>query len=151
MLRERVNTDIRLGALGQAPQFPTQITLRNAIVFVPIANIMRHPSLRQEVFERPVMSDTRITSFSVSTPAFPWDLLDEGPAAFLDGAIEHIGANAVFSPICYYWEESAVSWWDGVMPHNKRIRRYFPEYGWFFAPARLVCDVSWNSTSDALQ
>jgi len=52
-----------------------------------------------------------IESFSVSTPAYPWDLLDEGPDAFLDGAIEHIGANAVFSPICYYWEEASAFWW----------------------------------------
>ena len=85
------------------------------------------------------MSDTKITSFSVSTPAFPWDLLDEGPAAFLDGAIEHIGANAVFSPICYYWEEASAFWWGGVMPHNKRIRRYFPEDGRFFVTPDMSC------------
>ena len=97
------------------------------------------------------MSDTKITSFVVSTPAFPWDLLDEGPAAFLDGAIEHIGANAVFSPICYYREEASASSWGGVMPHNKRIRRHVPEDGRFFVPARTVCDAGWNSTSDALQ
>ncbi|MHB9037003.1 MAG: hypothetical protein ACYC64_10060 [Armatimonadota bacterium] len=70
-----------------------------------------------------------IKKFSVSTPAFPWDILDKGVDAFLDGAIEHIGANAVFTPACYYMEEVSAFWWGGVMPHNKVIHRYFPEDG----------------------
>jgi len=81
----------------------------------------------------------KIEAFSVSTPVYPWDLLDDGPGAFLDGAIEHIGANAVFSPICYYWEEASAFWWGGVMPHNKKVRRYFPEDGRFFVTPDLSC------------
>jgi len=80
-----------------------------------------------------------IKAFTVSTPAYPWDLLDEGVDRFLDGAIEHIGANAIFSPICYYWEEAAAFWWGGVMPHNKKIRRYFPEDGRFFVTPDIDC------------
>lgn len=78
-----------------------------------------------------------IKAFSVSTPAYPWDLMDEGVDKFIDGAIEHIGANSVFSPICYYWEEASAFWWGGVMPHNKKIRRYFPEDGRFYVAPNL--------------
>ena len=78
------------------------------------------------------MSKGMITKFPVSTPAYPWDLIEHGVEGFLDGAIEHIGANAVFSPVCYYMEEASAFWWGGVMPHNKKIRRYFPEDGKFY-------------------
>jgi hypothetical protein len=81
------------------------------------------------------MHNKMISRFPVSTPAYPWDLLDEGVDAFLDGVIEHIGANTVFTPLCYYMEEGSAFWWGAVMPHNRKIRRYFPEDGLhYFTP-----------------
>ena len=77
-----------------------------------------------------------ITKFGVGTPAYPWDILDDGVDSLLDGIIEHIGANGVFTPASYYMEEAAAFWWGGVMPHNKRIHRYFPEDGrCYFMPS----------------
>ncbi len=70
-----------------------------------------------------------IKKFSVSTPVYPWDILDDGVDAYLDGVIEHIGANSVYTPVCYYMEESSAFWWGGVMPHNKKIHRYYSEDG----------------------
>lgn len=70
-----------------------------------------------------------IKKFGVSTPAYPWDLVEYGTENFLDLAIDRIGANTVFTPVSYYMEETSAFWWGGVMPENKYLRRYYPEDG----------------------